>query len=112
MGLQGKKANLNTCWYANADETSFLENYTVNVYSIHVHVHTHVHCSYSVPNFYTRIHRHTYTDASTNTHYTHTVTALGLTRVDLLVGGNTIGINNGLEPSSELVDLVVSWWLF
>ena len=34
-----------------------------------------------------------------------------LTRVDLLVGGHTISINNGLESTSELVDLVVGWRL-
>ena len=34
-----------------------------------------------------------------------------LTRVDLLVGGDTISINNGLESTSELIDLVVGWRL-
>ena len=34
-----------------------------------------------------------------------------LTWIDLLVGGDTISINDGLEATSELVDLVVGWGL-
>ena len=34
-----------------------------------------------------------------------------LTRVDLLVGGHSVSINDGLESTSELVDLVVGWRL-
>lgn len=35
---------------------------------------------------------------------------MGRTRVDLLVGSNSIGIDDGLVASSELVDLEVRWW--
>ena len=61
--------------------------------------HTHMH-----------IHMHTHPCMHTHTH-THTQRECWLTRVDLLVGGHTVGINNGLKCTSELVDLVVGWRL-